>query len=124
MSATPGGTAPEPRIDGLRTAAYILASSVAGVPLIVLLLTQAVLFQVNPRGLDLTDPRAYEVELWIPCAVAVVGMVIAIAVVFSRLARASGDRAVLRYPALMVQFQAGFAIAAVALLLLTPGVGL
>ena len=114
--------APAPRLEGLRTAAYVLAASIAGIPLIVLLLTQAVLFQLNPRGLDLTDPRAYEVELWIPCAIAVAGTVIATAVVFSRLARAAGDRTVLRYPALIVQLQAGFAIATVALLLLTPGI--
>ena len=124
MADPASASAPAPELDRLRSAAYVLASSVAGIPLIVLLLTQAVLFQVNPRGLDLTDPRAYEVELWIPCAVTVVGMVIAIAVVFSRLARASADRSALRYPALMVQLQAGFTIAAVALLLLTPGIGL
>jgi uncharacterized membrane protein len=114
---------PAPDLERLRTAAHLLAAAVVGVPLIVLLLTQAVLRQLNPGGLDLSDPRAYEVELWIPCALVLVVMVVAVAIVFSRLARASGDRGALRYPALMLQLQAGIAIAAVALLLLTPGVG-
>jgi hypothetical protein len=109
-----------PGVERLRTAAHVLASSVAGLPLIVLLLTQAVLHQVNPRGLDLSDPHAYEVELWVPCAVTLAILILAVAVVFSRYAGAAGDRSVLRYPGLMLQLQAGFAIAAIALLLLTP----
>jgi hypothetical protein len=50
-------------------------------------------------------------------------IVILIAVVFSRLARTTDDRSVLRYPSLVLQLQVGIAIAAVALLLLTPGIG-
>ena len=106
---------------GLRTAAFVLASAVIGGPLIALLLTRAILWQLNPRGLDLRDPASYEVEVWIPSAVIAAVLVIAVAVVFSRLARS--DRPALRYPALVLQLQVGIAIAAVALLLLTPGIG-
>jgi hypothetical protein len=114
MSEPEPGTA---RVARLRTAAYALAASAVGVPLIVLLLTQAVLLQVDPAGGRLgSDPIA-----WIPCAVAAVGMVIAIARVFTLLSAASDEPAVLRYPALIVQLQVGFTIAAIALLLLTPG---
>jgi len=105
--------------EGLRTGAYVLASSVVAAPLIVLLLTQAVLRQLDPAGFD----AASSVVLWIPCAVVALALIIAIARVFSRLG-AVGGRAALRYPALIVQLQVGFAIAAVALLLLTPGIGI
>jgi hypothetical protein len=109
----------DPAVTGgrLETAAYVLASTIVAVPLIVLLLTQAVLLQLNPGGLGLNDA-----VLWIPCGVAAAVMMVATARVFSRLAASAGDRAVLRYPSLIVQLQVGFTIAAVALLLLTPGI--
>ncbi len=107
----------EPATSRLRTAAYALAASAVGVPLIVLLLTQAVLLQLDSAGGRLgTDPLA-----WIPCALAAAGMAVAITRVFVLLSRASDDATVLRYPALIIQLQVGFTIAAIALLLLTPG---
>lgn len=114
MSDPAPGTA---RVGRLRTAAYALAASAIGVPLIVLLLTQAVVVQLNPGGAQL----GRDVVLWIPCAVAAVGIAIAIARVFSLLSKASDDPAALRYPGLIIQLQVGFTIAAIALLLLTPG---
>jgi len=114
MSDPEPGTA---RVGGVRTAAYALAASVVGVPLIVLLLTQAVVVQLSPGGAQL----GRDIELWIPCAVAAIGMGIAIARVFSLLSKASDDPTVLRLPALIIQLQVGFTIAAIALLLLTPG---
>jgi len=101
----------------LRTAAYALAASAIGVPLIVLLLTQAVVFQLNPAGAHLDR----DLVLWIPCIVAALAMAIAISRVFSLLAAATDDRSVLRYPSLIIQLQVGLTIAAIALLLLTPG---
>lgn len=106
----------DPGTARLRTAAYALAASVVGVPLVVLLLTQAVLLQVDPQGVRLGT----DIVAWIPSAVAAGIMAVAVSRVFARLSAASDDPTVLRYPALIIQLQVGFAIAAIALLLLTP----
>lgn len=107
----------DPRTRPLRTAAYALAASAIGVPLVVLLLTQAVLLQLDPAGGRIDrDPLT-----WIPCAIAAVVMFVLIARAFTLLSAAAG-RDALRYPALIIQLQVGFAMAAVALLLLTPGI--
>jgi hypothetical protein len=103
----------------LHTIAFALAASVIGVPAVIALLVQAVLFQLNPRALDLADPASYEVEFWVALIVPAVIMLILIARTFSQLAAAAGRRS-LRYPTLVIQLQVGFAIAAIALVLLTP----
>ncbi|MEO8262827.1 MAG: hypothetical protein ABI566_09680 [Pseudolysinimonas sp.] len=105
----------------LPTVATILAASILGIPLLVGVLAQAVFYQLNPRGLDLTAAAAYQLEIGIPFVVAAVAMVIAVAVVFSRLAARAGRRAVLRYPILVLQLQLGFTVAIIVLVLLTPG---
>jgi hypothetical protein len=117
MSDPEPGTAVPTR---LRTAAFVLAASVIGIPAIVGLLVQAVLYQTNPRGLDLTDPDSYGVETIVALAVPALVILILIARTFSNLAAAEG-RSALRYPVLIIQLQLGFAIAAIALVLLTPG---
>lgn len=110
---------PAPDAGTLRTAATVLAASAIGAPLLVLLLTRAVLFQLDPRGIARVDPAAYEVEMWVAGGIAAAVMAAAIARVFALLGRR--DRAALRYPALVVQLQLGITIAALALVLLTPG---
>ena len=109
----------EPRATGLRTAAFVLAASAIPVPVLAGTLTLAVLHQLNPRDVSLTA-FPYGVAVTMAMAVAALGMIAAITAVFTLLARR--DRAALRYPALVIQLQLGFAIAVLALLLLTPGV--
>ncbi|MEO5920588.1 MAG: hypothetical protein ABIQ01_05535 [Pseudolysinimonas sp.] len=106
--------------DRLRTAAYVLATSIVGVPLLVGTLTQAVFYQLNPRDIDLGGLDAYQLEIGIPFVVAALAMVVAIARVFSRLAQREGGRSVLRYPILIIQLQLAFTVAVIVLVLLTP----
>ena len=119
--SAPASSSPAADAGRLGTAAIVLAASVVGVPLLTGMLAQAVMHQLNPRDLDLTDTSSYEVEIWVPVILAAVGMIIAIALVFSRLAKVAGTRSVLRYPTLVVQLQVGTTIAVIALFLLTPG---
>jgi hypothetical protein len=112
-----------PAVRSLHTAAIVLAASVVGVPLLVGVLAQAVLYQLNPRSLDLGAFDAYQLEIGIPFVLAALGIIIAIARVFSRLVKLSGSRSVLRYPILVIQLQLAFTVAIIVLVLLTPGFG-
>jgi len=103
----------------LHTAAYVLAASVIGVPLLVGVLAQALLAQLGGGTADAADP-AYQLAVGIPFIAAAVGILIAIFRVFTLLA-ARTDRSVLRYPILIVQLQVGFTVAIIVLVLLTPG---
>ena len=103
----------------LHTAAYVLAASVIGVPLLVGVLAQAVLAQVT-GGIDVAD-IATQLAIGVPFVAAAVGILIAIFRVFTLLVARTGDRSVLRYPMLIVQLQIGFTVAIIVLVLLTPG---
>jgi uncharacterized membrane protein len=109
----------EPGASRLRTAAFVLAAAAIPVPVLAGALTLAILHQLNPREATLAA-FPYGVEVTIAMAVAALGVITAITAVFTLLARR--DRTELRYPALVIQLQIGFAIAVLALLLLTPGV--
>jgi hypothetical protein len=103
----------------LRTVAMVIAASAVGVPVVLAGLVQAVLYQLNPRGEELSGFGAYQVEVGATLLVAVIVMAIVVAWVFAALA--ARDRSALRYPVLVVQLQVGFAAAVIALVLLTPG---
>jgi hypothetical protein len=103
----------------LRTTAIVVAASAVGAPLVLAALVQAVLYQLNPRGEVLTGFGAYQAEVGATLLVSVVAMAIVVARVFSLLA--ARDRPALRYPLLIIQLQIAFAVAVIALVLLTPG---
>ena len=104
----------------LHTAAYVLAASVIGVPLLVGVLAQALLSQLGGAAPDASE-LGYQLAVGVPFVAAAVGMLIAIFRVFTLLVARTGDRSVLRYPILIVQLQIGFTVAIIVLVLLTPG---
>ena len=107
------------RITRLQTAAYVLAASVIGLPLLVGVLAQAIFAQLT-GGIDPAD-IGYQLAIGVPFIAAAAGILIAILRVFGLLVARSGDRAALRYPILIVQLQIGFTVAIIVLVLLTPG---
>jgi hypothetical protein len=114
------GSEPEaPDSARLRTVAIVVAASAVGIPLVLAALVQAVLYQVNPRGESLTGFGGYQVEVGVTLLVSIVVMAVVVARVFALLAAL--DRAALRYPLLIIQLQIAFAVAIIALVLLTPG---
>lgn len=117
MSSEP--EAPAPSAARLHTAAYALAGSAVGTPIVIAALVQAVLYQLNPGGRDLSGFGAYQAEVGVTLLIGIVVMAIVVARVFTLLARV--DRPALRYPLLIVQLQIGFAAATIVLLLLSPG---
>jgi len=113
---------PVPDTARLQLAATLLASSVIGAPLVIGTAVQTVLFSINPRGLDLTRLSAYEVEIGAAFAASFVGAVVAVVIVFRRLAAAAGTRQVLRIPYAVLLAQIVFAVLALVLFGLSPGV--
>lgn len=111
-------SSPEPGTARLRTTAIVVAASAVGVPLVLAGLVQALLYQLNPRGLELDGLGGYDVEIGVTLLVGLVLMAIVVARVFVLLA--ARDRAALRYPLLVVQLQVAFAAALIVLVLLTP----
>ncbi len=110
-----------PGTDRLQLAAALLASSVIGAPVVIATAAQTVLYTINPRGIDVTRPLAYAAELAAVLVIAIIGAVIAVALVLSRLRAHARSRAVLRVPFMILALQIAFAVMAFALFLFTPG---
>jgi hypothetical protein len=110
-----------PDTSKLQLAAALIASSVIGAPLVIATAVQTILFTINPRGIDVSHPAAYELEIGLAFALAAAGAVIAVAIVLSRLQQRAETRAVLRVPFMILALQIGFAVVAIALFLMSPG---
>jgi hypothetical protein len=109
-----------PGTDRLQLAAALLASSVIGAPVVIATAVQTVLYTINPSGIDVTHPLAYAAELTAVLVIAVVGAVIAVALVLSRLKKQAGSRDVLRVPYMILALQVAFAVVAFTLFVFTP----
>ncbi len=110
-----------PGTDRLQLAAALLASSVIGAPVVIATAAQTILFTINPRGIDVTHPLAYSAEVTAVLVVGVIGALIAVALVLSRLRAQAESRAVLRVPYMILALQIAFAVVAFALFLQAPG---
>jgi hypothetical protein len=111
---------PAPDTSKLQLAAALLASSVIGAPLVIASAVQLVLSTVNPRGIDVSHPAAYEFEIAGAFALAAAGAIVAVALVLARLRSRAESRAVLRVPYMILALQIAFAAVAFALFLFSP----
>lgn len=115
---------PPPDTSMLQVAAALLASSVIGAPLVIATAVQTILSAINPRGIDVSHPGAYEFEVAGAFALAAAGAIVAVSLVLSRLRSRAGSsaRAVLRVPYMILALQIAFAAVAFTLFLFGPGV--
>ncbi len=111
-----------PDTGRLELAVALLASSVIGAPVVIATAAQTVLYAINPRRIDVSVRSAYEAELFAVFMVALIGAIIAVAILLSRLKAQAESRAVLRVPYMILALQIGFGAVAFALFLFTPGV--
>jgi len=111
---------PRPDTSMLELAAALLASSVIGAPLVIAAAAQTILSTINPRGIDVSHPAAYELEIVVAFALAVAGAIVAVSLVLVRLRARAETRAVLRVPYMILALQIVFAAAALTLFLFTP----
>ena len=116
---------PRPDTSMLQLAAALLASSVIGAPLVIATAVQTILAAINPRGIDVSHPAAYEFEVGGAFALAAAGAIVAVSLVLSRLKARAGSpaeaRAVVRVPYMILALQIAFAAVAFALFLFGPG---
>jgi hypothetical protein len=111
---------PAPDTSKLQLAAALLASSVIGAPVVIASAVQLVLTTINPRGIDVSHPAAYELEIAGAFALAAAGAIVAVALVLARLRSRAESRAVLRVPYMILALQIAFAAVAFALFLFSP----
>jgi len=109
-----------PDTSRLEVAAALLASSVIGAPLVIATAVQTILVTINPRGIDVSHPAAYELEVGAAFALAAAGAILAVSLVLVRLRSRAETRAVLRVPYLILALQIAFAVVAFTLFLFTP----
>lgn len=112
---------PAPDTSLLQLAAALLASSVIGAPLVIATAVQTILSAINPRGLDVAHPGAYEFEIAGAFALSATGAIVAVSLVLSRLRARAESRAVLRVPYMILALQIAFAVVAFTLFLFGPG---
>jgi hypothetical protein len=105
-----------PDTSKLQLAAALLASSVIGAPLVIATAVQTILSAINPRGIDVSHPAAYEFEIAGAFALAAAGSIVAVSIVLARL-RARDSRDALRVPYMILALQIAFAAVAFALFL-------
>ena len=110
-----------PDTGRLQLAAALLASSVIGAPIVIATAARTILSTINPRGIDVSHPSAYGLEVGVVFALAAGGAIIAVALVLSRLKARAETRAVLRVPYMILALQIAFAVVAITLFLFGPG---
>jgi len=108
---------PRPDTSKLELAAALLASSVIGAPLVIATAVQTILSAINPRGIDVSHPAAYELEIGGAFALAAAGAIVAVSLVLARLRARAETRAVLRVPYMILALQIAFAVVAFTLFL-------
>jgi hypothetical protein len=106
-----------PDTSKLQLAAALLASSVIGAPLVIATAVQTILSSINPRGIDVSHPAAYEFEIAGAFALAAAGSIVAVSIVLARLRARADSRDVLRVPYMILALQIAFAAVAFALFL-------
>jgi hypothetical protein len=104
----------------LQLAAALLASSVIGAPVVIATAARTVFYSINPQGIDVSHPAAYMAEVTVVFLAALVGAIVAVAIVLSRLKAQAESRDVLRVPYMILALQIAFGAVSVALFLFTP----